>query len=272
MITEMSMLEPPDSETAGLEELTPLERELADVTARSLIPRGRRWVRYFKDVCELEPDESVLDVGSGNGRVAIPLTALLAPEGRYEGFDIVPAKVKWCADHITPRYPNFRFQLANVVNSRYNPEGIRRASEYTFPFPDHEFDFVFVVTVFSYMLPAEVEHYLFEAARVMRPRGRLLASFLLLNGDSLRLLEAEDHRRYDPAPNSNDARFSHDFGDYRVTNEDMPEALVAHREELVLEVYKKVGLRLRQPIDYGRWPGRQVDALNADIIVADLAR
>jgi SAM-dependent methyltransferase len=194
---------------------------------------------------------------------------LLGHEGSYEGFDIVPAKVRWCAEHITRRYPNFHFQLADVLNSRYNPEGTGRAKEFKFPYPDHEFDFVFIVTVFNCMLPVEVENYLFEATRVLKRSGRLLASFFLLNEESLRLIEMDKDRRYDPAPNCCEARFGHDFGDYRVTNKDMPEALVAHREDFVLRLYEKIGLQVRQPIDYGRWPGRQVDSLKADVIVAD---
>jgi SAM-dependent methyltransferase len=264
------MREARGAEATDLEEFTPLEKALSGITAPELVSRGRRWVGYFTEVCQLTPHESVLDVGSGIGRVAVPLTALLGHEGRYEGFDVVPAKVKWCVDHITPRYPNFQFQLANVLNSRYNPEGAGRAKEYRFPYPDDEFDFVFIVTVFNCMLPVEVENYLSEAARVLKRSGRLLASFFLLNEESLRLIEKDD-TRYDPAPNSCEARFGHDFGDYRVTNEEMPEALVAHSEDFVLRLYEKVGFQIRQPIAYGRWPGRRVDSLKADIIVADLA-
>lgn len=63
-----------------------------------------------------------LDVGSGMGRVALPLTEFLAPSAIYAGFDVVPEFVEWCRMNITPRHPNFTFYLVEERNSEYNPE------------------------------------------------------------------------------------------------------------------------------------------------------
>ena len=48
---------------------------------------------------------SVLDVGCGIGRMAIPLARYLNTDGKYEGFDIIPENIAWCQRAITPRYP-----------------------------------------------------------------------------------------------------------------------------------------------------------------------
>src|SRR5687768_5417535 len=50
---------------------------------------GERYLGYFRDLCGLRPEETVLDVGCGVGRMAVPLAGYLSPPGRYEGFDII---------------------------------------------------------------------------------------------------------------------------------------------------------------------------------------
>ena len=128
----------------------------------------------------------MLDVGCGVGRVAVGLTAYLSPAGRYEGFDIVPEEVAWCRDHITPAFPQFTFQVADVRNDAYNPEGITRAGEYRFPYDDRTFDVVILASVFTHLLDEDAAHYLAEVARVLKPRGRVAASFYLLNEETRR--------------------------------------------------------------------------------------
>lgn len=71
---------------------------------------GEEFRQHFIDLCALKPDDAVLEVGCGIGRIAVPLTRYLSAKGSYEGFDPVPAGIAWCQQHITPRYPNFRFR------------------------------------------------------------------------------------------------------------------------------------------------------------------
>ncbi len=78
------------------------------------------------DLGGLQPDGAVLDVGCGFGRLAVPLTGYLGHDGLYEGFDIVPAGIDWGREHVSSRFPNFRFRLAHVANSMYPAPGGRR--------------------------------------------------------------------------------------------------------------------------------------------------
>ena len=152
--------------------------------------RGEEFLGHFRDLCGLDKDESVLDVGCGIGRMAVPLTGYLSSAARYEGFDIVESGIRWCSERITPRYSNFRFQVADIYNKEYRPQGKYRGSEYVFPFADARFDFVFVTSVFTHMLPNEIRNYLREIRRVLKPTGRCLITWFLLNQESEALIEA----------------------------------------------------------------------------------
>ena len=41
--------------------------------------------------------------------------------------------IEWCQANITRQFPHFRFQWADVFNSRYNPKGTKKPEDYAFP-------------------------------------------------------------------------------------------------------------------------------------------
>lgn len=118
---------------------------------------GREFRQHFIALAGLRPEHRVLDVGCGIGRMAIPLTEYLSPAGGYWGFDIVRKGIDWCSERITPKFPNFQFRHSDVYNQHYNPGGTVRACDYRFPFEDNFFDFVFLTSVFTHMVPADLE-------------------------------------------------------------------------------------------------------------------
>jgi len=121
-----------------------------------------------------------------------------------------------------------------------------------------QFDFIFLISVFTHMLPNEVEHYLAEITRVLKKRGTCLITYLLLNDESLRVVEQRGRGE----------ELRHNFGNYRLANEEIPEQLVAYREDFILGLYKKIGLQLVQPIHYGRWAQRKASE-NQDFMLQD---
>lgn len=175
---------------------------------------GEEFMRHFKSIAGLGPTERVLDVGCGIGRIALPLTKYLSRDGCYEGFDIVKEGIDWCAANITPRYPNFHFQLADVFNTYYNPTGKYHPEEYRFPYEDASFDFVFLTSVFTHVLPAAMQNYLCEIARVLKRGGRCLITFFLWNAAADRLVRS-GKSQYD---------FRYDYGMHRVQKADMPDS------------------------------------------------
>jgi SAM-dependent methyltransferase len=50
---------------------------------------GEQYLKMFIELGGLEPDERVLDIGCGPGRMAVPLATYLSPAGSYVGMDVV---------------------------------------------------------------------------------------------------------------------------------------------------------------------------------------
>lgn len=140
---------------------------------------------YFIQRAGLEPGDAVLDIGCGVGRMAYGLAYYLGAQGRYEGFDPMPALIAWADGHLTPRRPRFRFTHVDLYNRYYNPRGRVRPESFAFPHADDTFDLAISTSVFTHVPGREVRRYLDEIHRVLRPGGRCLATCFLL-GDAAR--------------------------------------------------------------------------------------
>ena len=239
-------------------ELTPPEK-MKFVGNGDFVKIGNEFLEYFIDKAGLKPTDSVLDVGCGIGRMAVPLTRYLAEGVRYEGIDIVPKGIKWCNKKITPVYPNFKFQLADIYNKLYNPKGKFKSSEYRFPYADNSFDFIFLTSVFTHMLPADLENYLSEISRVIKKDGRCLITYFLLNPESLADIDK----------NISQFTFQYNYNaDCRLQNDKIPEAAIGYQEEYISDLYKKYGMEIKTPVYYGSWSGRKDFLSFQDIVVA----
>jgi SAM-dependent methyltransferase len=234
-------------------DLIPPETLLFDGTAtvEQFKQIGEGFTReYLINRARLLPQDRVLDVGCGVGQKARVLVSYLNSHGSYDGLDIVPEGVEWCREAYK-QFSNFRFCLADIYNSHYNKTGPLRDHEYRFPFDPEEFDLVFLSSVFTHMLSEGVENYVSEIARVLKPGGRCVATFFLLN--------AETGRR--EAAGAANMDFPHDFGLCRVQDRDNPTMAVAHRESWARETFDRCGLRIAE-MTYGFWSGGR-DMLNA---------
>lgn len=220
--------------------------------------QSEQFLNYFKYLCGLKPNEDVLDVGCGCGRSAASLTQYLNKSGRYEGFDINPILIDWSVKNISSNYPNFHFQLADIFNGSCNPMGKYKSSEYKFPYQDSSFNFVFLLSVFTHMLPQDMENYLSEISRVLRKGQRCLITHFLLNEQSLSFIDAK----------LSTLDFNYVFENYRTISKTTPEDAVAYAEGYIRELYRKFGLEILNPIQYGSWCGREQYLSYQDIIVA----
>jgi SAM-dependent methyltransferase len=216
---------------------------------------GQEFLTYFQNLCGLEPQHRVLDVGCGIGRMAVPLTKYLT-SGSYEGLDIVPSGIGWCQRNITPKFPRFKFQIADIYNKQYNPRGSYRSSEYRFPFSDAEFDLVFLTSVFTHMLPLDLENYIREISRVLRPQGKCLFTFFLLNEEARRGLES----------GTTALKFEYALDGCWTTDPRTPETAVAYDETTIAPLLQRHGLTL-QTVRPGAWSGRNNYLSYQDIVV-----
>jgi SAM-dependent methyltransferase len=219
---------------------------------------GDEFLRLFVELAALRPDERVLDVGCGVGRIARALTGHLGERGSYDGFDVARVAIRWCRRHYA-RHSNFTFTHVNVANSSYNPAGAVPAARFSFPYPSSSFDFVFLTSVFTHMMGAAVERYLHEIARVLAPGGRCLLTFFLLDDEARRLIG--EGRSTQPFQLS---QLSH-----AIVDAEHPEAAVAFDEDWVLSRLAEAPLRVRMPLRHGSWCGRDEFTSYQDIVIAE---
>lgn len=241
----------------GRDDMTP-PRSMIFVGAGDFKKVGQIFKKYFIELADLQPGDRVLDVGCGIGRMAIPLTNHLSKEGEYWGFDIVKKGIDWSQSRISTKFSNFHFLHSDVYNKHYNPNGKIQAQNFKFPFDDGNFDFVFLTSVFTHMLPSDLENYLSEISRVLKPEGKCLITFFLLNEESENLVRA----------GNSSLDFSHEIPGCKTTSIDDPEAATAYTEEFILGLFNKYGFKIAQPIHYGSWCKREVFLTYQDLIIA----
>jgi len=218
---------------------------------------GKQFFGHFQKYCEFTPDSSILDIGSGIGRMAIPFTDFLSPKGRYEGFDIVKIGIDWCTKNISSHFPNFNFKLIPLKNDLYLLDTDDKAGDLIFPYKDESFDFVFLTSVFTHMLPFDVENYISEIQRVLKKDKQCFATFFIIDEENEIIRNATGSKN-----------FPHHFGNYYLMDKNVKEANVAFNKSYITELLKKNNLELSHFIK-GNWSGNQDSTLNEhqDIVI-----
>ena len=198
--------------------------------------------------CGLRPEHQVLEPGCGPGRNARFIAPFLDPErGAFAGFDLSASCIDWAKETITKRFPNAQFVHANIKNDAYNPSGDILAREYQFPYEDERFDVVFLPSVFTHMDQEGFERYVAEIHRVMKPGGRLLSWYFLI-----------DETRFERA-------CSGEIGGYNITRlndylwapiHGKLETYIFYDSQYALETLRVAGFR-SHALMLGNWAGRQ---------------
>lgn len=208
------------------------------------IEQGKYHLELLKKYTNLEKDNSVLDIGCGIGRAAVALTQFLSSNGKYEGFDVVKKGIVWCKEGIAKDFPNFNFQYIPLNNDLYHFTD-EKAEDFIFPYEDNSFDTIFLFSVFTHMQPLEVQNYLNEIYRVLKPKGRCLATFFLYNNDNENAISKNNGTYVFPYKREN----------YRLMNEKVPSANIAFNESYIDQMSGISCLKLINKI-YGSWANR----------------
>lgn len=209
----------------------------------------------------LQPSSDLLEIGCGVGRLAYELAGYL-DGGSYAGFDIGTEAILWLNEHYAPHLKNFRFDLFDVANARYRPAGSVAAHELRFPYDDDAFDLVCAFEIFMHMQLPEVVNYLIEVARVLRPTGTAVLTFMAINErDAAPRFSGRD---FVPIADGVYTRFPERSG-----------FSLAYDDALIRRILEDAGLSVIEEIE-GRWhrplqPAGPGPEHNADVFVVRTA-
>lgn len=218
---------------------------------------GKEFLEHFKNA-GLKPGDNVLDIGSGIGRMAIPMIKYLK-NGQYFGFDIDKRGIEWCQKNLTPKYPNFHFDFVNIFNKYYNKKGDLQSSEFKFPYKNDFFDFVFATSVFTHMLTKDVEHYMEEIHRVLKPGGIAFLTFFAMDDETkANIKSGKTHCKLIYKYDKN-AFYSH---------KDVMEAEVGFEKEWIVEKLKKYGIGEKVKMWTGSWSGKKNPVSYQDVFLS----
>lgn len=216
------------------------------------IETGERFLKYFIEYGQLHHNSKVLDVGSGIGRMAIPLTNYLTKEGRYEGFDVVKKGVKWCQNKISSKYPNFSFKFIDLSNDLYKSAGEDPVA-FKFPYPQNHFDLVILISVFTHMSKDEVMHYLDEIYNTLHTGGRCFTTFFTYDDKT--------------KPTKNNFSFKYKYEHYSLMNKDVTSANIAFDFDYLRSEIINKGFKI-ELYNKGKWQVNNDDSLDfQDVIV-----
>lgn len=225
--------------------------------AELFLRSGRDTVALARSMCSLRPEDAVLDVGCGSGRVALALTSYLSPVAKYLGFDVAPAPIHWCREHIEAQFPNFQFVHVDVLHADYNPKGTLRPEQTRFPCPSGSIDVVLASSVLTHLLASAAERYVGEIARVLRPGGCCLISYLLMDDEARRAV-TDGTTVFD---------FRYQVGPAFSFSVENPTEGVAYPAEYALSVLHAAGLKVVE-VRRGNWRKETSHAVQHDWVAA----
>jgi ubiquinone/menaquinone biosynthesis C-methylase UbiE len=205
---------------------------------------GNDLVKLCIDYANLKPDSAILDIGCGIGRLAIPLTRYLNVNGKYEGFDVVADGINWCKEKVSRKYPNFNFIHTPLRNDLYNLDVQYQAAHFIFPYPENTFDTVVLTSVFTHMQPAEVQHYLNEIKRVLKPGGHCLSTFFILEENTPEILNR----------NPQLMQFKFEYDTYYLHDNKVKDANIAFKAFAIKNMAQQSHLMIKL-LNHGWWKG-----------------
>ncbi|MFZ4718200.1 MAG: class I SAM-dependent methyltransferase [Ilumatobacteraceae bacterium] len=200
---------------------------------------GDEMVARIGTVVDLAACRRVVDIGCGYGRIgAAFLRSGFA--GRYDGFDMLRPHLEWCNAHLGNR--RFRYHYMDIHSERYNPSGTLQQTDVRFDVPAGTADLVVLTSVFTHMYPDDIVHYLHECRRLVSPKGRVYATFFVLDD-----VQASRRNHYE---------LPHELTPFcRYMSPDEPLHVIGYTQEWLREQFAATGFRLDGEVRHGAWSG-----------------
>jgi SAM-dependent methyltransferase len=236
--------------------LPPADLRFMEPTEEEYYTVGDRMAAELAEFASLKHTDTVMDIGSGYGRVASGLWRR-GHRGSYVGMDILERHIRWCADHMTPATDGlYTFHYLDVKNGRYNPNGTLNPTEVSLDFGVRP-DVILLASVFTHMDGEAIVHYVHELQALLAPGGRIMATFFLIN-QSQQTAEAAGLSRYP-------LKFRIDEAARCWTLED-PLHVIAYYETWIHRQLRSAGLEV-QETHLGSWCGRHDREMIQDTLI-----
>lgn len=214
---------------------------------------GRTIAALLTKHAGLTGNSTALEIGCGSGRTAFVLAETLK-NGHFYGMDIEKVALSACNSNKFLNEKNFKFELMDVQNDEYNPDGTFQASNFKFPYDDGKFDVIYLVSVFTHMMTEDVKNYIAEISRLLRPGGSVMITTFLLEN-----LNTKDL-----------AQFPHRIDSAYCREKTMPEIAVAYTSEFYNAEFDKHNLSKTTTLN-GHWRGYEINgqpsSLLQDVVV-----
>ena len=169
----------------GRERLPPLWLRRHTGPVRDFERSAGAMVELLRELGLLPVTGTVLDAGCGAGAMAAALAGSLGDAGRYVGFDVHAASIRWCRQRFASD-PRFRFELAAVASPYGSSRGVP-VTGYGFPTEDGGATLVLAKSLFTHLEREDAAHYLREIRRVLRPGSPALVTAFLFDPTSAAL-------------------------------------------------------------------------------------
>jgi SAM-dependent methyltransferase len=143
--------------------------------------------------------------------------------GTYVGVDVDGEAVDWCRRNYDGE--RFRFHHSSDASVSYDQAGSGKS--YRIPEADGTFDLVFSNSLLTHLLQAELENYVRESYRLLKPHGTMMHTIFNIE--------------HPPATLGTRHTFSHPRGDAMIESEAQPEAAVAYHSDFLLSLCRRVG-------------------------------
>ena len=221
---------------------------------------GYEFAAYLRLLAQLRDDSHVWDIGCGCGMLELALQDL-GWRGRLIGTDIHRPCIEWARAHIGDGNHGYSFVHMDIYNPAYWRSGRLNASQWLEGVAHRDFDIVVAKSLFTHMLPDEIDVYLGGIAERLRPGGKALLTFFILSDEQRRLAaQGRNSMAFQPLP-AVEGCF--------VRNPHAPTAAVAYEREFLLDRLGKAGFRVDGCAHHlGTWTGASNGLSFQDIVVA----